>query len=59
MRNVNAQRRDSMVPAGAPQQLGCEHVSHAETGGLTGHIRASSSEVETGSRYEARQIKNI
>jgi len=34
MRNVNAQRKDSMVPADAPQQLGCEHVSHAETGGF-------------------------
>ena len=33
MRNANAQRTYSMVPAGALQQLGCKHVSHAETGG--------------------------
>jgi hypothetical protein len=50
MRNANAQRRKSMVPADALQQLGCEHVSHAETGGLTGHTGAFSSEVKTGSR---------
>jgi hypothetical protein len=34
MRNANAQRRCSMVPAGALRQLGCKHVSHAETGGF-------------------------
>jgi hypothetical protein len=33
MRNANAQRRCSMIRAGALQQLGCKHVSHAETGG--------------------------
>jgi hypothetical protein len=35
MRNANAQRPSSMIPAGALQQLGCEHVSHAETGGFS------------------------
>jgi hypothetical protein len=35
MRNANAQRKHSMIPAGALQQLGCEHVSHAETGGFS------------------------
>lgn len=34
MRNANAQRRYSMVPAGALQQPPPKHVSHAETGGF-------------------------
>ena len=33
MRNANAQRTYIMVLAGTLQQLGCKHVSHAETGG--------------------------
>jgi hypothetical protein len=34
MRNANAQRTYSMVPAGALQQPPPKHVSHAETGGF-------------------------
>ena len=34
MRNANAQRTYSMVPARALQQLRPKHVSHAETEGL-------------------------
>jgi hypothetical protein len=33
MRNANTQRPNSMVLADGLQQLGCKHVSHAETGG--------------------------
>jgi hypothetical protein len=35
MRNANAQRANTMTPAGAMRQPFTPHVSHAETGGLS------------------------